>query len=129
MKYSYADDVKKVAESIINVLGLEYIDISRLGFVRSRGSRSRQVIARIHAIGRAWEVGFNIRPMYLIEVISERFDRLPQQEKERVIIHELLHIPKGLSGGFVPHRRGVNQRKVEEMHIKYRAEERILFRC
>ncbi|MEM1994230.1 MAG: putative metallopeptidase [Nitrososphaerales archaeon] len=128
LEYSYADDVKKMAESIVNALSLGYIDLSRLGFVRSRGSRSRQAVARIHAVGRAWEAAFNIRPMYLIEVISERFDRLSQQEKEKVIIHELLHIPKGFSGGFVPHGRGVNRRRVDEMYAKY-IEKSILFRC
>lgn len=120
MRYFYAEDVKLMAESIIEVLGLRYIDVSRLGFVRSSGSRSRKVVARIHSIGRAWEAAFNIKPMYLIEVISERFDRLSQQEKEKVIIHELLHIPRGFGGGFVPHSRGVNQKMVEKMHATYR---------
>lgn len=120
LKYFYAEDVKTMAESIVEALGLRYIDTSRLGFVRSRGSRSKRVVARIHSIGRAWEAGFNIRPMYLIEVISERYDMLSQQEKEKVIIHELLHIPKGFGGGFVTHSRGVNQKRVEQMHAAYR---------
>jgi predicted metallopeptidase len=120
LKYSYAEDVRLLAESIIDVLGLNHIDRSRLGFVRSRGSRCRRVAARVHALGRVWEAGFNIKPMYLIEVISERYDRLTQPEKEKVIIHELLHIPKRFGGGFVPHGKGVNRRRVEEMHWRYR---------
>ncbi len=50
-------------------------------------------------LGKVWEAGFNIKPRYLIEVISERYDRLNQQEKEKVIIHELLHIPKCFGEG------------------------------
>ena len=120
MKYFYAEDVRLLAESIIEVLGLSYIDRSRLGFVRSFGSRSRRVAARIHALGRVWEAGFDIKPRYLIEVLSERYDRLSQQEKEKVIIHELLHIPRSFGGGFIPHGRGVNQMRVEELHTTYR---------
>ncbi len=120
LEYSYAEDVRLLAETIIDTLGLHHIDRSRLGFVRSRGSKSRRVAARIHALGKVWEAGFNIKPRYLIEVISEKYDRLNQQEKEKVIIHELLHIPKCFGGGFVPHGRGVNRRRVEELHWRYR---------
>lgn len=120
MEYFYAEDVRLLAESILDALGLSYIDRSRLGFVRSRGSRSRRVAARIHALGRVWEAGLGIKPRYLIEVLSERYDRLSQQEKERVIIHELLHIPRSFGGGFIPHGRGVNPRRVEEFHTIYR---------
>jgi len=118
LEYSYAEDVRLLAESIIETLGLNHIDRSRLGFVRSRGSKSRRIAARIHALGKVWEAGFNIKPRYLIEVIAERYDRLTQQEK--VIIHELLHIPKKFGGGVVPHGRGVNRRRVDELHWRYK---------
>jgi len=120
LEYSYAEDVRLLAESIIDTLGLHHIDRSRLGFVWSCGSKSRRVAARIHALGKVWEAGFSIKPRYLIEVISERYDRLNQREKEKVIIHELLHIPKCFGGGFVPHSRGVNSKRVEELHWRYR---------
>jgi len=45
---------------------------------------------------------------------------LDEEEKEKVIIHELMHIPKKFSGGFVPHRGRINRRRVEKMHRTYR---------
>ncbi len=120
MDYFYAEDVERMAYSLIKTLRLSYIDTGRLGFVRSRGSRSRYAAARIHALGKVWEAGLNLKPMYLIEVISERYDRLSQNDKEKVLIHELLHIPRGFSGGFVPHTKGVNRRRVDELHALYR---------
>jgi predicted metallopeptidase len=58
--------------------------------------------------------------MYIIEVISEMFDNLNQEEKERVIIHELMHIPSGFSGGFVPHKGKINKRNVDRMHKMFK---------
>jgi predicted metallopeptidase len=60
----------------------------------------------------------NKRSAYLIEVISERYDRLSREEKEKVIIHELLHIPRGFAGGFRPHKGHITRRKIESLHLR-----------
>jgi len=70
-------------------------------------------------MGRIWFDALGMSPHYIIEVISEEFDRLDQVEKERVIIHELMHIPAGFSGGFVPHKGKINRRSVEKLHKAY----------
>jgi predicted metallopeptidase len=54
----------------------------------------------------------------LIEVISERYDNLSHEDKEKVLIHELLHIPKGFSGGFRPHKGYITSRKIDVLHEK-----------
>jgi len=56
----------------------------------------------------AWRFALNMGPVYLIEFISERFDRLTPMGKAEVIVHELLHIPPAFSGGLRPHGRLVN---------------------
>jgi predicted metallopeptidase len=49
-------------------------------------------------------------PQYIIEVISEKFDRLGETEKNKVLLHEIVHIPKNFSGSLMPHiRRGRNK--------------------
>jgi predicted metallopeptidase len=117
--YVRAPDVEQTARQIINVLKLTYIDPERVAFYRSRGSKARRVQARIHGLGRIWFDALNIQPRYIIEVISEEFDKLGASERERVIIHELMHIPSGFSGGFVPHRGKITRKSVEAMYKSY----------
>jgi predicted metallopeptidase len=45
-----------------------------------------------------------MKPLYIIEVISENYDKIDENEKENILIHELLHIPKRFSGGLSHHR-------------------------
>jgi predicted metallopeptidase len=119
ISYKKAPDVEQIAGLVIRTLTLDYIDITRLHFYRSTGSKARRVQARIHGMGRIWYDALGMNPHYIIEVISEEFDRLDQIEKERVVIHELMHIPSKFSGGFVPHKGKINRRSVEKMHKEY----------
>jgi predicted metallopeptidase len=108
-----------IASSVIRALSLNYIDTDRLHFYRSQGSKARRVQARIHGMGRIWFDALGMKPHYIIEVLSEEFDRLDETEKEKVVIHELMHIPAGFSGGFVPHKGRINRRSVDKMHKEY----------
>lgn len=119
INYFKAPDVEQSARNIINVLNLSYIDPDRLAFYRSTGSKAKRVQARIHGLGRIWFDALNVKPRYVIEVISEEFDKLGPSEREKVIIHELMHIPAGFSGGFVPHHGKINKRTVAAMHKSY----------
>jgi len=119
ISYEKAPDVEGIASSVIRALSLDYIDSNRLYFYRSRGSKARRVQARIHGMGRIWFDALGMQPRYIIEVISEEFDSLGQAEKEKVVIHELMHIPARFSGGFVPHKGKINRRSVEKMHREY----------
>ena len=118
MRYSPAPDIEEIALDIINKAGMDWIDTSRLGFVRSFGSRSGKILARCHSIGKMWEKALDIPVSYAIEVVSENFDSLPGDEKVKTIIHELLHIPKSFGGGF-RHHNFVNKREVGKWFRKY----------
>jgi predicted metallopeptidase len=119
ISYERAPDVEELASKIIDSLSLDHMDKSRLHFYRSKGSNSRRVQARIHGLGRIWFDALGMTPHYIIEVISEEYDRLMQREKEKVVIHELMHIPSKFSGGFVPHKGRINKRTVEKLHRSF----------
>lgn len=119
IQYYPALDVKDMAISIIDKLGFQHIDTQRIYFFRSHGSRAKFTRARIHGFAKVWNQALQSAPRYLIEVISESFDNLSSHEKERVIIHELLHIPRGFSGGFVNHGESISRDRIERLHRKF----------
>lgn len=120
IKYYEAPDVKQLADAIVRELGFTHIDSQGLYCFRSRGSKSRRTIARVHSLGKLWQLAMTTQPRYLIEVIAERFDRLGQEDKEKVVIHELMHIPKGFSGGFRPHKGYITQKKIDKLYEAYK---------
>ncbi len=120
IKYEKADDIKKQAEEIIEKLSWNHILLDHVAFIRSYGSKSRGTIARCHALGKAIQVGMGLKKgFYVIEVISEKFDKLTKEEQIKVIIHELMHIPKSFGGGF-KHHNIVNEKSVNEIYNNYR---------
>jgi predicted metallopeptidase len=121
IEYYEAPDVKALVDEIARKLSFRHVECDRVFCFRSQGSQSKRVIARIHSLGKVWQKALHTRAGYLIEVISERYDKLSQSEKERVIIHELLHIPTGFSGGFRPHRGFINKRVLDKLHKEYHA--------
>jgi predicted metallopeptidase len=116
IKYVEAPDVKKLADEIIEELSLSHVVPQFLFCFRSKGSSSRCTIARIHGLNKIWQETLNLPPSYTIEVISERFDKLSQKEKEKTIIHELLHVPEAFAGGFRPHKGYISDQIVEALH-------------
>jgi predicted metallopeptidase len=118
IKYTEADDVKKLADEITNSLDFFHVTPQFVYCVRSAGSKATRTIARIHGLGKVWQEVLNLAPSYVIEVISERYDKLSKEEKEKTIIHELLHIPKGFSGGFRPHKGYIDTKTVDALHKK-----------
>jgi len=119
IKYEIADDVKGITLNIINTLKLEHIDPELVGFIRSHHSSARWVVARCHGLSKVMQAAFNIKPRYVIEVISERFDKLSDEDKVKTIIHELMHIPKNFGGGF-RHHDYVNSKNVNMLYNVYK---------
>jgi predicted metallopeptidase len=118
LEYLEAPDVKRLAYEIVDSLGLFHVVPQFVYCYRSKGSKSKRTVARIHGLGKIWQEALRKPPTYVIEVISERYDKLSDEEKEKTLIHELLHIPKGFSGGFRPHKGYVNRKRVERLHKK-----------
>jgi len=116
LRYSEAPDVKKLIEEIVDSLCFYHVVPHSVFCVRSKGSKSRRTIARIHGLGSIWQKTLRLQPSYIIEVISERYDRLTEADKEKTMIHELLHIPKGFSGAFRPHKGYVDRTTVERLY-------------
>lgn len=118
IRYTEAADVKKLADEIIDRLGLFHVVPQFMFCFRSTGSTSKHTIARIHGLGKIWQEALNLPPSYTIEMISERYDRLSQTGKEKTVIHELLHVPRGFAGGFRPHKGYIDEKIVDDLYRK-----------
>ena len=116
LEYMEAPDVKRLVDEIVDSLDLFHVVPQFVYCYRSKGSKSKLTIARIHGLGRIWQEALRRPPAYVIEVISERYDKLSDKEKEKTLIHELLHIPKGFSGGFRPHKGYIDKKQIEKLH-------------
>jgi predicted metallopeptidase len=118
IKYLPASDIKKQVDEIASSLDLFHIVPQFVFCVRSKGSKARRTIARIHGLGKIWQEVLNLPPSYTIEVVSEIYDKMSKEEREKTLIHELLHIPGGFSGGFRPHKGYVERKTVELLFKK-----------
>jgi len=116
LEYVEAPDVKRLVDEIADSLDFFHVVPQFVFCFRSKGSKSERTIARIHGLGKIWQEALSLPPAYAIEVISERYDKLGETEKEKTLIHELLHIPKGFTGGFRPHRGYIDKKTIERLH-------------
>ncbi len=117
MKYEDAPDLKKRMVEIASTLSMEHIDLSRVECLRSFGSSSRRTIARCHTIGKLMQKAMKTKAFYAIEFL-ERFEKMNEKEKDKVIIHELMHIPKSFGGGF-RHHDFVCEKNVNFLYEKF----------
>lgn len=120
MKSEKAPDVQERLGRLLESGEFPHINPYRVICMRSRGAGAR-AYARIWSIPSIWREALGIDTFYAIEVLSQHFDRLDDERKDKVLIHELLHIPKKFSGGLVPHMcygRAINERRVNDMYCK-----------
>ena len=118
IKYFEAPEIKKQVDQLAEELELFHVVPQFVFCVRSKGSKARRTIARIHGLGKIWQGVLNLPPSYTIEVISEIYDKMSKEDNEKTLIHELLHIPGGFSGGFRPHKGYVERKIVEDLYKK-----------
>jgi predicted metallopeptidase len=108
-----APDVKKRTIHLIKALKMDWINVKNIHFLRSNNSKSR-AYARIWGLSRVWQMTLEKQPSYIIEVLSEKFDKLSENEKDKVILHELTHIPRNFSGSLLPHIRKRGKRNFND---------------
>jgi predicted metallopeptidase len=118
IKYFAAPDIKKHVDEITSDLDLHNVVPQFVFCVKSKGSKAKRTIARIYGLGKIWQETLNLPPSYIIEAISEVYDKMSTEDKEKTLIHELLHIPGGFSGGFRPHKGHVERKTVELLYKK-----------
>lgn len=108
---------------IAEALAFHHVDTARVHCVRARGSRAN-AWARIWGLPPIFQRALGLPAVYVIEFLCPAFDRLPPDEQDRVIIHELLHIPTTFSGGIRPERSvslRIDRRTVERYYRRYLA--------
>lgn len=116
-----APDVEKKVNEIVDVLSYGHINEFRIICMRSRNATAR-AYARIWNLPDIWQKALNVGTFYVIEVLSQHYDGLSEEEKEKVIIHELLHIPKTFSGALRPHggKVKINNYTVGQLYKVYK---------
>jgi len=121
MDVEMAPDVERKVNEIVDVLSYGHINEFRLICMRSRNATAN-AYARIWNLPDIWQKALSVGTFYIIEVLSQHYDKLPDEEKEKVLIHELLHIPKTFSGALRPHggKVKINEWTVGQLHRIYK---------
>jgi len=118
IKYYDAPEIKKQIDQLVEECEFFHVVPQFVYCIRSKGSKSKRTIARIHGLGKLWQDVLTMPPAYTIEVISEVYDNMSAEDKEKTLVHELMHIPGAFGGGFRPHKGYVERKMVEEVYAK-----------
>ncbi len=103
MDWIEAPEIKQDIQHILDTIDLSYVEVDKITCYRTTGSTSRSY-ARIWSFPKIFQHALDLEPHYVIEVLSKYYDPLPRDEQMKVLIHELLHIPKNFSGALLPHK-------------------------
>lgn len=116
LEWEDAHEIKVHIKEIVEVLNFSHVNPERIFCFRSHGSKSR-AYARIWSFPKIFQRALNIEAAYVIEILSKYFDKLGEDDKKKVLIHELLHIPKNFSGALLSHKIG--KRTIAKMTNEY----------
>lgn len=117
MRYEFAPDLQEKAKDIVFKI-FPHVRIDDVVCIRGYGSSSRGTIARCHALNKVMQKALGRKGFYVLEFLSERFDKMSEQEKIKILIHELMHIPKSFGGGF-KHHDYVCERNINALFNRY----------
>lgn len=118
MRYEFAEDIQKLAEEI-SIMLFPHVDLNNVKCFRSYGTSSRGTIARCHGLCKIMQKAIGVKAIYVLEFLTERFEKLDKEQQLKVIIHELMHIPKAFGGGF-KHHDVVTERNVNKCYAEYK---------
>lgn len=121
MRWQKDPQIQKRLNELVIILGFEHVKSPRVFGYRSFESQAR-AYARIWSFPKIFQEVLSVEPAYVIEVLSEKYDKLSDENKTKVLIHELLHIPKNFSGSLLPHKshgRTIN-REVERLYKMFK---------
>ena len=120
LEWEEAKEVKKDIEHILEILeDFPHVNKDRIFCYRTYGSKSRSY-ARIWAFPKIFQSALGLKPAYVIEVLSKYYDKLDEDNKKKVLIHELLHIPKNFSGALLPHRGRYIENQSKKLFQEYK---------
>jgi predicted metallopeptidase len=116
------EQIQGMVDDIIQTLESSHLNAHRIICMRSHNTTAR-AYARIWNLPDIWQKALDVGTFYVIEVLSGHFDKLSKDEQEKVLIHELLHIPKTFSGALLAHGHPtapVNERTASKLWKEYR---------
>lgn len=116
LEWQLAPDVKKRVKQLLEICEITWVKPSKIHSFRSLNAKTR-AYARIWGLNRVWQMALKQEAAYIIEVISEKFDELSDIEKDKVLLHELTHIPKNFSGALMPHIRRGKRSFHDKVHV------------
>lgn len=105
--FSRSSKISLRVKKLIQDCSISYICQNRVFCIESTGSRSH-AYARLWGLPRIWQEILGVAPAYILEV-THRFFKLREKEQDRVLLHEIAHIPKNFSGALVSHN-GIGKR-------------------
>lgn len=117
-----APDIKSRALELVSNLSMDWILFERIFFYRSTNSSAR-AYARTWGLPQLWQRSLSVEPSYIVEVLSEHFDKLDEEKQDKIILHELTHIPRNFSGALVAHTRhakGSFHDKLDQLYEQYK---------
>lgn len=122
MRWEPAPDLQARMRRIARALEFDHVDPTRVYCLRVYGAKAN-AWARIWGLPPVFQHALGLPASYVVEFLSPGFDHLPPDEQDRVMIHELLHIPTTFSGGVRPERSWnfrIDRRTVERYYRRYR---------
>ena len=123
LEFSRANpQLKNLLDDLVGTIPeFSHIDPARVHLILSN-SNSR-ALAYCHEMSSRIQFALNLKPNYVIELVEKNWKKLPPEDKTKVLIHELYHIPKTFSGYLRQHNRrkgfGSYSRKVENQLLHH----------